>query len=124
MRFFIFAFAFFCGVGCLPASDSNSEIVAATSAFMEKEMGVSDSVVSVEKVDGDFARVQVKSQKDKLDPATGFLQKSKNGTWEVMVIGTAFAPEDFQKMGIPESIQPPASSSTDSKKPGNSETGS
>ena len=86
------------------AADDKNAIVQATKAYITKEMAINDPVVTVEKMAGGFARVQVKSGKGAADPATAFL-KQENGKWKVLTLGTSFEPEDYKQFKIPAALQ-------------------
>lgn len=57
----------------------------------------------VEGVDGDFARLHTVPTTPGLDSAWSFVKRKGNG-WEVLTAGTAFPPEDLQKLGVPKSL--------------------
>ena len=71
---------------------------------MEHETTVSDPVVTVQKVVGGYARVQIKSKSGATDPATAFLKLVK-GEWIVLILGTAFEPQDYERLQIPAALQ-------------------
>jgi hypothetical protein len=63
--------------------------------------------VTIEQVDGDFARVKVAPQDPKAsDPAWVFLKK-KEGKWTGLILGTSFTTEDYQQLGIPNALRVP-----------------
>ena len=95
--------AFLLSVSGHAAGDS-SAIIQATTDYVKKETGVSDPLVTVEKTVAGFARVQVKSKSGATDPATAFLKLVK-GEWKVLILGTAFEPEDYKRLQIPASLQ-------------------
>lgn len=86
------------------AADDSSAIIKVTTDYVKEETGISDPLVTVEKTVAGFARVQVKSKSGATDPATAFLKLVK-GEWKVLVLGTAFEPEDYKRLQIPASLQ-------------------
>ena len=86
------------------AADDVAAISQATTAYVKKETAVNDPLVTVQKVVGGFARVQVKSKSGATDPVTAFLKLVK-GEWKVLILGTAFEPEDFKRLQIPAALQ-------------------
>ena len=86
------------------AADDVTAISQATTAYVKMETAVNDPLVTVQKVVGGFARVQVKSKSDATDPATAFLKLVK-GEWKVLILGTAFEPEDYKRLQIPAALQ-------------------
>ena len=63
--------------------------------------------VTVEQVDGDFARAKVAPEDSKAaDPAWVFLKK-KEGKWAGLTLGTSFTTEDYQQLGIPNALRVP-----------------
>jgi hypothetical protein len=86
------------------ANDDSTAIIQATTDYVKKEASVNDPLVTVDKIVEGYARVQVKSKSGATDTATAFLKLSK-GRWKVLTMGTAFAPEDYKKLGIPVPLQ-------------------
>jgi len=87
------------------ASPENAAIIAATKTYVAANSGMTKINVTVEKVEGDFARVKVSPQDaGTTDPAWVFLKK-KNGKWTGLTLGTAFDPEDYQQLGVPKSLR-------------------
>jgi len=86
-------------------TDENSAIIAATLSYVTANSGMTKISATVEKREGDFARVKV-SPKDAAaaDPAWVFLKKT-NGKWNGLTLGTAFSPDDYQQFGIPKSLR-------------------
>ena len=90
----------------LVASPDEAAIIAATKTYVAaNSAGLTKINVTVEKVEGDFARVKVTPQDPgATDPAWAFLKK-KAGKWTGLTLGTAFEPEDYQQLGIPKSLR-------------------
>jgi hypothetical protein len=98
--FFALGFLTPCGY----AADDSAAIIKAAKKYVTTESAVTDAVITVEEVSGDYARIKVESADNSTDPATAFLKRSK-AKWKVLVLGTAFAPEDFEELGIPKEVQ-------------------
>jgi hypothetical protein len=73
------------------------------------QTGVSSQVaVSVEKIEGEFARVGIFDlAPDSTGMSVGFL-KSVNSTWQVLVVGQDFDSDQLLEIGIPQTILPEA----------------
>jgi hypothetical protein len=94
---------FLAACGGSTASD-NQAIIDATSAYVKANSAVANFTVQVEQVAGDYARARVSPTDGSTDPAWVYL-KREGGAWQVLLLGTAFTPEDYQQFGIPESLQ-------------------
>src|SRR5262245_13479974 len=94
-------------LGGLAACGSNEQqaVIDAVTAYLVANGAPEQSKVEVQKIDGDYARVEVIPPPDTTDPALAFL-KRENGRWTVLALGTGFPPEDLDKLGIPASIRP------------------
>jgi opacity protein-like surface antigen len=89
------------------AADEHPAIIAATRSYVAANSGMTKITVTVEQVDGDFARVKVAPEDSKAaDPAWVFLQK-KDGKWTGLTLGTSFTTEDYQQLGIPNALRIP-----------------
>jgi hypothetical protein len=98
--------AFFVSAGSLLAGGDDQAIIAGTKKYLAAESYVvADMKITVEKVDGDFARVLVTPKDGKTDAATVFLKREK-GVWRGLTLGTGFDPEDLAKLHIPASLRP------------------
>jgi hypothetical protein len=81
-------------------------IVGAVTAYQTQTGASSQSAVSVELIEGEFARVVIHSlEADSEGPQTGFL-KSVGGVWEVLIIGRDFDSEQLMELGIPTTLLP------------------
>lgn len=82
-------------------------IIAATKSYVTANSGMTKITVTLEQVEGDFARVKV-APKDSnaADPAWVFLQK-KDGKWTGLILGTSFTTEDYQQLSIPNALRVP-----------------
>ncbi len=86
-------------------AEDNAAIVAATKSYVAANSGTIKITATVEKVEGDFARVKVSPQDSTAtDPAWVFLRK-KDGHWMGLTLGTGFGPEDYEQLGIPKSLR-------------------
>jgi hypothetical protein len=90
----------------LVASPENAAIIAATKTFMAANATLTTKInVTVERVEGNFARARVNPQdRGAADPAWVFLKKDE-GKWTGLTVGTFFEAEDYQKLGIPKSLR-------------------
>jgi hypothetical protein len=89
------------------AADEQAAIIAATKIYVAANSGMTKITVTVEQVDGDFARVKVAPEDSKAaDPAWVFLKK-KDGKWTGLTLGTSFTTEDYQQLGIPNALRVP-----------------
>ena len=102
---FSLLFAFVLSAAAAHAADSNEAIIQSATAYVKKETAITNPLVTVEAVSGDFARVQVKSKSNGTDPAIAFLKRA-NGKWKVLTLGTAFEPGELKRLQIPPALQP------------------
>ncbi len=91
--------------GSLLAGGDDQSIIAATKKYLAAESAITDVKVTVEKVDGDYARVLVTPRDNQTDPALVFLKRER-GVWRGLTMGTGFDPEDLAKLHIPASLRP------------------
>jgi hypothetical protein len=91
--------------GWLPAAGEHEAVTIAAKKYVTTNSQVSGFHVSVEKIEGGYARVKV-TPKDvgETDPAWVFLKREK-GVWRGLIIGTYFTTEDYNKFRIPAGIQ-------------------
>ncbi len=83
----------------------NDAVITAARKYVTAHSAVSGFNVSVEKIEGDYARVKVTPKHaGETDPAWVFL-KSEKGIWRGLTIGTFFTTEDYAEFHIPPSIQ-------------------
>ena len=89
------------------AGDENAAITAATKTYVTANSGMTKITVTVEQVDGEFARVKVAPENSgTADPAWVFLKK-KDDKWTGLTLGTSFTTEDYQQLGIPNALRVP-----------------
>ncbi len=89
----------------LIASPEDAAIIAATKSYVAANSGMTKINATVEQVEGDFARVKVTPENSKAtDPALVFLKKT-DGKWIGLILGTSFTVEDYQQLGIPNSLR-------------------
>jgi hypothetical protein len=88
------------------AGSDDQAIIAGTRKYLAAESYPADMKVTVEKVEGDYARVAI-TPKDptKMDGAIAFL-KREHGQWKGLTIGTGWDPADLAKLHIPKSLRP------------------
>ena len=104
MKHLLFVITFSILAATCFASDAKSAIAAATKSYVAGSSGISQVKVTVEKVDGDYARAKVApSDGTQTDAAWVFL-KNKKGTWTGLTMGTFFEPQDYKIHGIPASL--------------------
>jgi hypothetical protein len=79
-------------------------IEIAMSEYVAARPGLSSAFkVSVDKVEGDYARVTVHST-DPQGGFSGFLRKYPSKGWTVIFIGSGINPEELEQMGVPASL--------------------
>jgi DNA-binding protein H-NS len=85
-------------------ADAKAAIISAAERYVASNSAIAGVRVTVEKVDGKYARAKATPRDPKkADPAWIFLQK-KNDTWTGLTLGTGFAPEDYRRLRIPRSL--------------------
>jgi len=87
------------------AGSDDQAIIAATKKYLAAKSYPADMKITVEKVEGDYARVATTPKDPKMDGATAFL-KREHGTWKGLTIGTGWDPADLDKLHIPKSLRP------------------
>jgi hypothetical protein len=87
------------------AGSDDQAIIAATKKYLTAKSYPADMKITVERVEGDYARVGVEPKKKDMDGATAFL-KREHGTWKALTIGTGWDPADLDKLHIPKSLRP------------------
>src|SRR5262245_51931097 len=91
--------------GSLVLANENDAVIVAARKYVTAHSAVSGFNVSVEKIEGDYARVKVTPKNPgETDPAWVFLKHEK-GIWRGLTIGTGFSPEDYAEFHIPHNIQ-------------------
>ena len=91
----------------LAESEENAAIIAAARTYVAQMSGMTKITVTVEQVDGDFARAKVvPEEKGAADPAWVFLKKN-DGKWTGLTLGTSFTVSDYQELGIPNALRVP-----------------
>jgi hypothetical protein len=84
--------------------DSKAAIASAAEKYVAANSAISKVRVTVDKVEGNFARAKATpSDSGATDAAWVFLKK-QNGSWTGLTLGTAFSPEDYRELGIPRSL--------------------
>jgi hypothetical protein len=91
--------------GSLVLANENDEVITAARKYVAAHSAVSGFDASVEKIEGDYARVKViPKNAGETDPAWVFLKRDK-GIWRGLTMGTFFTPEDYAEFHIPPSVQ-------------------
>ena len=88
----------------LAQADAKAAIVSAAEKYVAANSVGAGVRVTVEKIDGKYARAKATPRDPKkADPAWVFLKK-ENDTWTGLTLGTGFAPGDYRELGIPRSL--------------------
>jgi hypothetical protein len=82
-----------------PLFSDEQAIVAATRSYVPN----TKVHVSVEAVEGDYARVRIEPVNGETDPALVYLTK-KGGAWRGITVGTDFDERDLLKHGVPRKL--------------------
>jgi hypothetical protein len=91
--------------GSLVLANENDEVITAARKYVAAHSAVSGFDASVEKIEGDYARVKVTpTHAGETDPAWVFLKRDK-GIWRGLTMGTFFTPKDYAEFHIPPSVQ-------------------
>jgi len=90
----------------LAQADPRLDAVAAAAAHLQDPRGQGwDGSLVVEAFDGSWAKIIfAPTHRERYDPATMYVAGTQSG-WQVVTLGTAFLPEDYEKLGIPPSIR-------------------
>lgn len=89
------------------ACGTDSEETQVLEAAQQYAKTVSDVQINlqVEAVENNFARVRaLPADPGAADEALMYLRKER-GTWQGIILGAGFSPEDYQRLGIPENIR-------------------
>jgi hypothetical protein len=98
---------FFLGLllACQPATNDEA-IEQGVRTYLSAQGVTINYNISVEDVAGDYARARiVPADPNATDPAAVFLKRNEDGTWKGLIYGTAFVPEDYSSLGIPERLR-------------------
>ena len=91
--------------GSLALGNENDAVIIAARKYVAAHSAVSGFNVSVEKIEGDYARVKVTPKNaGETDPAWVFLKREK-GIWRGLTMGTFFTPDDYAEFHIPPGVQ-------------------
>ena len=91
--------------GTFVLANEHDAVITAARKYVAAHSEVSGFNVSVEKIEGDYARVKVTPKHaGETDPAWVFL-KNEKGIWRGLTLGTFFTTEDYAEFHIPPSIQ-------------------
>jgi hypothetical protein len=88
--------------------DNNNEaIIAAAKTYVAQISKMTEVTVTVEQVEGDYARAKVTpGNPGAADPAWVFLKKT-DGQWRGLTLGTSFTVSDYQELEIPNALRVP-----------------
>ena len=86
------------------ATDDKSAIVSAAEKYVAANSAIQKVQVTVEKVDGNYARAKAAPRDASATDAAWVFLKKQNGTWTGLTLGTSFSPEDYKELGIPRSL--------------------
>ena len=87
------------------AGNDDRAIIAATKKYLAAESYPAGMQVTVEKVEGDYARVAATPKNKQMDGALVFLKRD-HGVWKGLTVGTGWDPADLAKLHIPASLRP------------------
>lgn len=85
--------------------DEREAIRSAAIDHIRRETAVSEVSIEVDAVAEGWARVRAHPLGEETDPAVLYLQKEGAG-WRVVALGTGFAPEDLDRIGVPSQARP------------------
>lgn len=89
----------------LIASPENDAIIAESESFMTANATLTTKIkITVEKVEGDFARTRVNPQDQPSAHSAWIFLKKSQGKWAGITVRASFTAEDYQKFGIPKSL--------------------
>ena len=90
----------------LIGSPENAAIVAEAESFLTANATVTTKInFTVEKVEGDFARVKINPKDAPAAPSAWIFLQKKEGKWTGLTVRTLFKAEDYQQFGIPKSLR-------------------
>ncbi len=89
------------------AGDEHAAIIAATKSYVAANSGMTKFTVTVEQVEGDFARAKVAPEDSKAADAAWVFLKKKDQKWTGLTLGTSLTTEDYQQLGIPNALRVP-----------------
>lgn len=88
--------------------DDSQAIVAAARAYMQQRTGsAAETMITIEKLEGDYARVTIAPVEGSSDPLIAFLQR-ENGVWNVITDAEGPTPDIegdvYRDLGIPDKL--------------------
>lgn len=87
------------------AAGEGERIRRATREFIRTQTEVDSVAVEIDALSGEWARVRVIPEAGVTDPAIVYLRRVENA-WRVVLIGTAFTPDDLNEAGVPQEVRP------------------
>jgi hypothetical protein len=91
--------------GSLLLANENDAVITTARTYVAAHSAVSGFNLSVQKIEGDYARVKVTPKHaGETDSAWVFLKREK-GIWRALTMGTFFTTQDYAEFHIPSSLQ-------------------
>jgi hypothetical protein len=91
--------------GSLLLANENDAVITTARTYVAAHSAVSGFNLSVQKIEGDYARVKVTPKHAaEADSAWVFLKREK-GIWRALTMGTFFTTQDYAEFHIPSSLQ-------------------
>jgi hypothetical protein len=92
----------------LTASPEDAAILTAAESYLMANATVTTKVkFIVERVEGDFARVRINPQERPTKDTAWIFLKKKEGKWTGLSSRAWFRPEEYERLGIPNSLRIP-----------------
>jgi hypothetical protein len=88
----------------LAETDGKAAIASAAEKYVAANSAIQKVQVTVEKVDGNYARAKAAPRGASVTDAAWVFLKKQNGSWTGLTLGTSFSPEDYRELGIPRSL--------------------
>ncbi len=85
-------------------ADAKAAITAAAEKYVAANSAISKVRVTIEKIDGKYARAKATPTDASATDAAWVFLKKKEGAWTGLTLGTAFSPQDYRELGIPRSL--------------------
>lgn len=86
------------------AADDKTAIASAAEKYVAANSAIQKVQVTVEKMDGNYARAKAAPRDAGATDAAWVFLKKQNGSWTGLTLGTSFSPEDYKELGIPRSL--------------------
>jgi hypothetical protein len=90
----------------LIASPENDSIITAAESYLTANATVTTKVkYVVEQIEGDLARVRINPADEPTKSTTWIFLRKKDGKWTGISARAWFSPEEYERLGIPKSLQ-------------------